>query len=76
LREGKWDNWFEKIQEYDIKIKPLKAIKGQGLCKLIANGDSIDGMISISVREPSVDSKWYVLSPTLGITKEIMSRGP
>lgn len=31
LREGKWANWLEKIQEYDIKIKPLKAIKGQGL---------------------------------------------
>jgi hypothetical protein len=39
LREGKWANWLEKIQEYDIEIKPLKAIKGQGLCKLIANGD-------------------------------------
>jgi len=31
LREGKWANWLEKIQEYDIKIKTLKAIKGQGL---------------------------------------------
>jgi hypothetical protein len=31
LREGKWANWLEKIQEYDIEIKPLKVIKGQGL---------------------------------------------
>ena len=46
---------MEKIQEYDIEIKPLKAIKGQGLCKLIENSDSLDGMISISV-EPLVDS--------------------
>jgi ribonuclease HI len=59
LREGKWANWLEKIQEYDIEIKPLKSIKGQGLCKLIANGDSVDGMISISVGEPLVDSDWY-----------------
>jgi hypothetical protein len=59
LREGKWANWLEKIQEYDIEIKPLKEIKGQGLCKLIANGDSVDGMISISVREPLADSEWY-----------------
>jgi hypothetical protein len=52
LSEGKWANWLTKIQEYDIEIKPLKAIKGQDLCKLIANIDSLDGMISISVGEP------------------------
>jgi hypothetical protein len=27
LREGKWDNWLEKIQEYDIDIKTLKLSK-------------------------------------------------
>jgi hypothetical protein len=59
LREGKWDNWLEKIQEYDIEIKPLKEIKGQSLCKLIVNGDSVDEMISISVGEPLADSEWY-----------------
>jgi hypothetical protein len=59
LREGKWENWLEKIQEYDIEIKPLKEVKGQGLCKLIANSDSLDGMISISVGEPMEDSEWY-----------------
>jgi hypothetical protein len=31
LREGKWANWIEKIQEYDIEIKPLKEVKGHGL---------------------------------------------
>jgi hypothetical protein len=59
LREGKWANWLEKIQEYDIEIKPLKVVKGQGLCKLIVNSDYVDGMISISVGEPLVDSEWY-----------------
>ena len=59
LREEKWANWLVKIQEYDIEIKPLKDVKGQGLCKLIVNNDSMDGMISISVREPLVDSYWY-----------------
>jgi hypothetical protein len=49
LRKGKWANWLAKIQEYDIEIKPLKVVKGQGLCKLIANSDSVDGMISILV---------------------------
>jgi len=56
LREGKWDNWLEKIQEYDTDIKALKDIKGKGLCKLIMNGDLVDGMISILVRDQLVDS--------------------
>ena len=47
LREGKWVNSLEKIQEYDIDIKPLKVVKEQGLCKFIMNGDYVDGMISI-----------------------------
>jgi hypothetical protein len=55
LREGKWANWLAKIQEYDIEIKTLKEIKGQGLCKLIVNGDLVDGMIAISVEEPLAD---------------------
>jgi hypothetical protein len=48
-----------KIQEYDIDIKPLKVVKGQGLCDLIANSDYVDGMISISVGEPLADLEWY-----------------
>jgi hypothetical protein len=28
LREGRWENWLAKVQEYDIEIKPLKAVKG------------------------------------------------
>ena len=48
-----------KIQEYDIEIKPLKVVKGQSLCKLIANSDSLDGVISISIGEPMEVSKWY-----------------
>jgi hypothetical protein len=48
LREGKWENWLAKIQEYDIEIKPLKVVKGQGLCKLMVGTDSLNGVISIS----------------------------
>ena len=59
LREGKWENWLVKIKEYDIEIEPLKAIKGQGLCKLIVNSDSLDGVISISVGEPMAVLEWY-----------------
>jgi len=35
IREGKWTNWIAKIKEYDIAIKPLKEVQGQGLCKLM-----------------------------------------
>jgi hypothetical protein len=59
LSEGKWANWLAKIQEYDIEIKHLKVVQGQVLCNLIANSYSVDGMISISVGEPLVDSEWY-----------------
>jgi hypothetical protein len=59
LREGKWENFLAKIQEYDIEINPLKSLKGHGLCKLIVNGDSLDGLILISVGEPMAVSEWY-----------------
>ena len=29
LQEGTWANWLEKLQEYDIEVRPLKAIKGK-----------------------------------------------
>jgi hypothetical protein len=34
--DGKRGKWIEKIQEYDLEIKPTKLIKGQGLAKLLA----------------------------------------
>jgi len=27
FKEGKWANWMEEIQEYDIEIKSMKAVK-------------------------------------------------
>ena len=29
-------NWLTTLQEYDLEIKPAKLVKGQGLCKLVA----------------------------------------
>jgi hypothetical protein len=52
LREGKWENWLANIQEYDIEINPLKAVKGKGLCKLIVDGDALDGLVSILIGKP------------------------
>jgi hypothetical protein len=48
-----------KIQEYDIEIKPLKKIKGQGLCKIIANGDALNGVVSVSIGKHRSSYEWY-----------------
>jgi hypothetical protein len=29
LREGRWENWLAKLQEYDLKIKPSKLSKNK-----------------------------------------------
>jgi hypothetical protein len=34
--DGRRGKWLEKIQEYDLEIKPTKLIKGQGLEKMLA----------------------------------------
>jgi hypothetical protein len=36
-------NWITTLQEYDLEIKPVKIIKGQGLCKLVVESMS-DGI--------------------------------
>jgi hypothetical protein len=59
LREGKWANWLAKIQECDIEIKPLHAIKGHGICKLIARNNSLDGCVSITIGGSTSNSHWY-----------------
>ena len=37
--EGRRGKWIVAMLEYDIKIKPTKLIKGQGLTKLMAQAD-------------------------------------
>ena len=31
--------WVSKIQEYDLEIKPTKLIKGQGVAKMLTQGN-------------------------------------
>jgi transposase InsO family protein len=36
---GSRGRWIAKIQEYDLEIKPTKLIKGQGLAKMLTEGN-------------------------------------
>lgn len=42
---GKKGRWITKIQEYDIKLRPTKLLRGQGLAKLMTEQDfsSLEG---------------------------------
>jgi len=37
--DGKRGKWLDKIQEYDLEIKPTKLIKGLGLARLLAKSN-------------------------------------
>ena len=62
--------WVSKIQEYDLEIKPTKLIKGQGLAKILTQGNEKDLGIICKNSDPkqSVSDKihrleqhpWYV----------------
>jgi hypothetical protein len=59
IKRRKWDNWLAKIQEYDIEIKLLHVIKGQGLCKIIFGSDSLNKCISITIGGSTSAYDWY-----------------
>jgi hypothetical protein len=64
LREGRWANWLAKLQEYDLEIKPLKAIKGQGLCKLMTGNEVVNispsnGFDVVIQGTSLANSEWY-----------------
>ena len=33
-------NWVTTLQEYDLEFKPASIVKGQGLCKLMTQGQN------------------------------------
>jgi hypothetical protein len=71
--DGKRDKWISMLLEYDLKIKPEKLIKGQGLAKLMAQTNceflGINFIVDLSIdseeeKVPQVsqkflDSPWY-----------------
>ena len=60
--------WVSKIQEYDLEIRPTKSIKGQGLAKMLAQGNE-EALGMVCQNEPStnlfplelqrLDHHWY-----------------
>jgi hypothetical protein len=64
LREGRWENWLEKLQEYDLEIKPLKVVKGQGLCKFMTGIEAVNisppNGFDVVIQGTSLEnSEWY-----------------
>lgn len=57
FREGIWDNWLEKLKEFDIEVRSLKETKGKGLCKLIIGIDvvNLSCQAKISIQHYSSD---------------------
>jgi hypothetical protein len=41
LREGIWENWLAKLQEYELEIKPLKVVKGRGFSKFMTRIETL-----------------------------------
>ena len=64
-------NWLTTLQEYDLEIKPTKLVKGQGLCKLMAEAqdpqmeeeegwdNEVDMLQSEVLYMPTSISSWY-----------------
>ena len=65
-------NWLTTLQEYDLEIKPAKLVKGQGLCKLVAEAQDPqknkkkDGKMRLICHK--VKYYTYQHQPTHGIT--------
>jgi hypothetical protein len=64
LREGRWANWLAKLQEYDLEIKPLKVVKGQGLCKFMTGIEALSipppNGFGVIVQRTSLENfEWY-----------------
>ena len=61
LREGSWENWLAKLQEFDIDVRPIKVVKGKGICNLISGID----VVNLKVPPPRINctlnyrNDWY-----------------
>jgi hypothetical protein len=37
--DGRRGRWLDKIQEFDLEVKPTKLVKGQGLTRILAKSN-------------------------------------
>ena len=51
--EGKRGKWIAKIMEYDVKIRPTKLVKGQGLAKLLADSNCQALGLDLKAEQPT-----------------------
>lgn len=59
VREGRWSNWLEKLQEFDIKVRPPKVVKGEGLYKLISGINVVNLSPEDKDSTQNYQSDWY-----------------
>jgi len=57
-------NWISRIQEYDLEIKPIKIVKGQGLAQLLTEKSNSHAVNLASEHESHIlhideDHEWY-----------------
>ena len=50
---------MSKLQEYDIEVRSLKAIKGQGLCKFITRIDAVNLLTKVVAIAQGYQNDWY-----------------
>lgn len=43
--------WIEKTQEYDIEIKPTKMVRGNALCKVIAENKIVEALEELGEKQ-------------------------
>ena len=51
--------WVSKVQEFDLKIKPTKLVRGQGLCRLVFENEEEIGEEQALVLFVSLTNSWF-----------------
>jgi len=59
--------WVTALQEYDLEIKPSKIVRGQGLCKLVAEGND-EAMQAKDVKK--VELEEGILQSTVNVIEQ------
>ena len=54
-QQGVRGNWISRIQEYDLEIKPIKIIKGQGLAQLLTEQKVLVNFVEENHDDPSIE---------------------